>query len=556
MKKIFLILILTLFCLAVFAQHSRVDTLATINSFSALGDFYTINYQGDYEDILDYLDNLYVGREAEISDLGCSLYSSLGDDENIYLGRNFDNPQQDVLIGKYSAENSYESIAACRLADMGLILGTDFSNLSQQQKMQLLKAPYFAADGMNEMGLSAGLAYVDTQPVVMDPNKETIFITRWVREILDHAATAQEAVDISNSYNIVDNMSGQDQLCHHLLITDSSGSSVILEYHDGAFEAIQPEEDWQVLTNTSIWDHTQQQLFNLCYRYELLYDALEEQEGVISDWRNGMDILDLPTWGNITNGTQWSILYDLNEKELYISIQRDFQNIARVEVESFEFLNFGVYSLENLTILDSDSDGTIEPGESVELYISVVTDFLSTGVQAELVCSSNDIEITSGSYGFGNMQPAEVSLNFDQPLSFTVAEDFSETSVEFNLNLQTDYGYEYNLNLPLDIATTSSDEEQIPALETFLTNYPNPFNPTTEISFTVKNTKDTKIEIYNLKGQQIRSYLINSSSHKPINSVIWNGTNSQNNPVSSGIYYAVLKQNLTVLASHKMLLMK
>ena len=40
--------------------RNRADTLATINNFSHLGDFHTINYSGNYEDILDYLDNLYV----------------------------------------------------------------------------------------------------------------------------------------------------------------------------------------------------------------------------------------------------------------------------------------------------------------------------------------------------------------------------------------------------------------------------------------------------------------------------------------------------------------
>lgn len=85
-------------------DKNRADTLATINSFSHLGDFHTINYSGDYEYILDYLDNLYVGGKGQtFEDFGCSLYSGIGDTENIFFGRNFDNPQQDVLVGKYSA---------------------------------------------------------------------------------------------------------------------------------------------------------------------------------------------------------------------------------------------------------------------------------------------------------------------------------------------------------------------------------------------------------------------------------------------------------------------
>ncbi|MCD4772318.1 MAG: linear amide C-N hydrolase, partial [Bacteroidales bacterium] len=290
--------------------QNKVDTLATINSFSHLGDFHTINYSGDYEDILDYLDNLYVGGKNQIVDnFGCSLFSGIGDPENIFFGRNFDNPQQDVLVGKYSAPGCYESIALNRLADLGLPVGTNFNNLTTSQSLLLLRAPYFAADGFNSMGVATGLAYVEEVDVNIDTTKQTIFITRWAREILDHAANVAEAIEITNSYNVVDNMFGDNTLCHHLLVADGNGASAILEYHDGQFMVIDPEVDWQVLTNTPIYNVPLPEIFAQCYRYELLYNALEDQNGLITDWRNGLDILELPTWGNISNGTQWSDLF-------------------------------------------------------------------------------------------------------------------------------------------------------------------------------------------------------------------------------------------------------
>ena len=92
----------------------------------------------------------------------------------------------------------------------------------------------------------------------------------------------------------------------------------------------------------------------------------------------------------------------------------------------------------------------------------------------------------------------------------------------------------------IDIALNStSDSEDLTILngKIFLTNYPNPFNPTTTISFNL-TAEDAKIEIYNLKGQKIKQLLSNSAGE---HSVIWDGTDENNQPVSSGIYFYQLK---------------
>jgi len=105
----------------------------------------------------------------------------------------------------------------------------------------------------------------------------------------------------------------------------------------------------------------------------------------------------------------------------------------------------------------------------------------------------------------------------------------------------------------------SSQNEVVEAGNIELTNYPNPFNPTTTISFSselYEQNEQIEVVIYNIKGQKVRSYLIPSSTPSPITSVTWNGTDANNNLVSSGIYFALLKSNNNVLASRKMLLLK
>ncbi|MDP8202335.1 MAG: T9SS type A sorting domain-containing protein [Candidatus Tenebribacter burtonii] len=105
---------------------------------------------------------------------------------------------------------------------------------------------------------------------------------------------------------------------------------------------------------------------------------------------------------------------------------------------------------------------------------------------------------------------------------------------------------------------TSLDSEISPNNITLI-NYPNPFNPSTEIRFQASDcSKDesVEIEIYNIKGQKIRTFQINSLTDQPINSVVWNGDNENNNPVSSGIYFYKLKTGDKALATKKCLLLK
>ncbi len=92
-----------------------------------------------------------------------------------------------------------------------------------------------------------------------------------------------------------------------------------------------------------------------------------------------------------------------------------------------------------------------------------------------------------------------------------------------------------------------------------LQNYPNPFNPSTTISFETTNLhENTRIEIYNLKGQKIKTFNVTLSPESSLGkgSIIWNGTDSNSKPVSSGIYFYKLIVDKKVVANKKMLLIK
>ena len=88
-------------------------------------------------------------------------------------------------------------------------------------------------------------------------------------------------------------------------------------------------------------------------------------------------------------------------------------------------------------------------------------------------------------------------------------------------------------------------------------NYPNPFNPSTTISFnlTTEFTESTELIIYNLKGQKIKTFSIPQSEFSNPNSVVWDGTDTNNQTVGSGIYFYKLKTD-NFEKTRKMILLK
>lgn len=98
--------------------------------------------------------------------------------------------------------------------------------------------------------------------------------------------------------------------------------------------------------------------------------------------------------------------------------------------------------------------------------------------------------------------------------------------------------------------------EDTPILQTQLVgNYPNPFNPSTTIAFSLAQGGDkTKISIYNLKGQKVKN-LLNEELPAGDYSIFWDGKDEQGKPVASGIYFYKMKFG-NYRESKKMLLLK
>ena len=99
------------------------------------------------------------------------------------------------------------------------------------------------------------------------------------------------------------------------------------------------------------------------------------------------------------------------------------------------------------------------------------------------------------------------------------------------------------------------DYEQIPEVLEFAThNFPNPFNPDTNIHFTLPSDADVRLEIFNVRGQRVRS-LISEDLRAGHHSVVWNGTDEHGRTVGSGVYFYRIQAG-EFSAIRRMLLLK
>ena len=97
--------------------------------------------------------------------------------------------------------------------------------------------------------------------------------------------------------------------------------------------------------------------------------------------------------------------------------------------------------------------------------------------------------------------------------------------------------------------------EHVPDIPILCNNYPNPFNPSTTIGFSIPNESKIKISVYNIKGQRVKN-LINEKCNRGNHKVIWDGKDSNNKSVVSGVYFYKLDVNGKTEAIKKCLLLK
>lgn len=85
-------------------------------------------------------------------------------------------------------------------------------------------------------------------------------------------------------------------------------------------------------------------------------------------------------------------------------------------------------------------------------------------------------------------------------------------------------------------------------------NYPNPFNPSTTIRFTLPQAGQVRLDVYDVSGAHVTT-LVNGLRPQGENTVTWNAKNGSGQNVSTGIYFYRIRSGNDVL-TRKMILLK
>ncbi len=143
-----------------------------------------------------------------------------------------------------------------------------------------------------------------------------------------------------------------------------------------------------------------------------------------------------------------------------------------------------------------------------------------------------------------NTKVEEFNTNSEEYIEANLAyrDDAYKQISELNA-LLLDYEADYEIDVPPAVEILSLGQ-----------NYPNPFNPETTISFSVPQSGDVTLAVYNIKGQKVKT-LVSDTLEMGQHTATWKGTDNAGKSVSSGIYFYRLEADGKT-ATKKMLLLK
>jgi hypothetical protein len=128
-------------------------------------------------------------------------------------------------------------------------------------------------------------------------------------------------------------------------------------------------------------------------------------------------------------------------------------------------------------------------------------------------------------------------------LSGTIGQIFTGSTSNSNFSIQS--GFWFANQTPVGV----EDEELIPTVYELYQNFPNPFNPSTKIKYSIPEASHVLIEIFNLLGEKIAS-LVNTEQKAGFYTVDFNASF-----LSSGFYIYRIQANNFVKVK-KMVLLK
>jgi hypothetical protein len=302
--------------------HQPLNRFRSLLTLRKVDDYplYVMRYYGDYGFERYLREGTASARRPSDPSLAlegswaCTCFAALGGRDGPLFGRNFDWTNHQALLLFTDPPGGYASVSMVDLSYLGLSRDPP----SWAERVRLLRAPYWAFDGMNEHGLAVGLMAVPHAEPGRDPRKRTLGSLEAVRLVLDHARDVREAAALLQTYNL--DFGGGPPL--HYLVADASGRSAVLEYIASELVVLPNESPWQVATNFVISEEMPEAATSSCWRYNKVYATLQEAGGRISG-EVALDLLADVSQGN----TMWSVVYEQAAGDVRAVVGRQYAQV-------------------------------------------------------------------------------------------------------------------------------------------------------------------------------------------------------------------------------------
>lgn len=321
------------------------DKIKAAGTVKAIDDnLYYMEYKGDYgfdayleqggaasasemaAYIIDFLSGGFMGKAPAMGkvDFGCTAYTVKTADGGALMGRNYDWEGENgtAMIIYTEPENGYASYSTCWLDFLGFGEGWKPEGTSNQYMS--LAAIYVPLDGINEKGLAiADLMVGDNEQTNQKTDKVDLTTTTAIRLLLDKAATVDEAVELLGQYD----MNSDIGTGHHLAISDATGKSVVVEYIDNVMYVTETP----VVTNHYLTEGEKYGVGNDESHARLgKVLAMDEEAGSVMDVMQVRDVMQNVSYAD---ATQWSIVFDMENRALDFYWQRQFDALHRFEIK-------------------------------------------------------------------------------------------------------------------------------------------------------------------------------------------------------------------------------
>jgi len=226
-------------------------------------------------------------------------------------------------------------------------------------------------------------------------------------------------------------------------------------------------------------------------------------------------------WGFGTTTAWGMVKYTLTE-DVYLNRIEFWTNDSPTDVDVYVYDDYSGGTLSNLLTSELGITFDLAGYHSVQLSsppeiltgddIYVAVKFTNTTYNSPIVTDGNGPSETGKTYFSSNSATwIDVGTSFNHDVAIRV-----RTS-------------------PTLAVSVDEDDDLLPFNFELKNNYPNPFNPTTTIEYTIPIKSDVDISIFNLLGQKVNT-IVEGEESAGEHRVSWDGTDFTGNRVASGIY--------------------